>query len=301
MWTKNNIKSLAGKTAIVTGANSGIGFQTAMALFQHKCHVVVAGRNLDAVEKAIAEMKKQSGSGSLEAGLIDLASLESVKVFAENFKANHDTLDILVNNAAVMLPPPGRTVEGFELQFGVNFLGHFALTGWLYPVLRSTAGARVVNLTSLAYTIGEIDFDNFRLEKEYDASREYNQSKLANMMFTLELQNRINEAGDDMFSLAANPGVAQTNLTRYMSREAIDAAIQQFGELMTPEQGALSALYAAVADDVAKGGFYSPDQDGGMRGYPASAAIQSPATDKSTAVRLWRFAEEVTGIKYPQR
>lgn len=181
MWATNNIALQKRKTIIVTGANSGIGFQTALALYGKEVHVIVACRSLQNAEDAINEIKKQDGEGTLEPGLIDLSSLQSVKQFADDFKQNHTKLDILVNNAGVIIPPASKTAEGFELQFGINFLGHFALTGLLYPMIQNTPHSRIVTLTSLAYTLGNIDFDNLRLEKEYDANREYSQSKLADL------------------------------------------------------------------------------------------------------------------------
>lgn len=299
MWTKENIDTQNGKTAIVTGANSGIGFQTALALYQNGAHVILACRNRNSAEKTIAAMEKYKGSGSLEEGIIDLASQQSVKDFADTFKSKHKSLDILINNAGVMIPPASKTQEGFELQFGINFLGHFALTGLLYSILRATANARIVTVTSLAYISGAIDFENLRLEKEYDAQREYSQSKLADLLFTVELQNRINSIGDNIYSLATHPGVTQTALSRNMNKQAYEDAIKQFGELMTAEQGALSTLYAAVANDVEKSGFYGPDQDGGLRGYPAKTEIMPNALDRLTARKLWDLAEEATGIMYP--
>ncbi len=299
MWTKDNITSHQGKTAVVTGANPGIRFQAALALYQNGAQVIVACRNDTNAEKAIAEMENYKGTGSLEKAAVDLSSLQSVRDFANKFKSKHASLAILINNAGVMIPPASKTEEGLELQFGVNFLGHFALTGLLYPVLQATGHARIVTVTSLAYRSGIIDFGNLRLEKEYDAYREYSQSKLADLLFSLALQDQIDSTGDDIYSLAAHPGITQTELSRNMSTQAYDEAIKRFGELMTAEQGALPVLYAAVADEVEKGGFYGPDQDGGLRGYPTKTAIMLNVIDKSTPKKLWSFAEEVTGVRYP--
>lgn len=299
MWKKENIKSQQGKTVIVTGANSGIGFQTALALYQAGAHVIVACRTNQKAEKTISEIEKNKSKGSLEAGSIDLSNLNSVKQFAENIKAKHSSLDLLINNAGVMLPPASRSEDGFELQFAVNFLGHFALTGHLYPIIKSAKNSRVVTVTSLAYTLGSIDFDNLRLEKDYDAGREYNQSKLADMLFTIELQNRIIANGDDIASLAVNPGVAQTGLTRNMTKEAFDDAVNLYGPLMNAEQGALSTLYAATFSKIEKASLYGPDQDGGLRGFPVKMEIARNALDKRTAIQLWEKAQDITGIKFP--
>lgn len=298
MWTKENINSLQGKTAIVTGANSGIGFQTALALYEAGAHVVVATRNNANAAHAIEEMKKRNGSGSLETGVIDLASLDSVHAFADSFRSRHSKLDILINNAGVMIPPAATTAEGYELQFGINFVGHFSLTGLLYPALASTHRARIVTVTSLAYTSGSIDFANLRLEKEYDAQREYSQSKLADIMFAIELQDRITAKADTVLSLAAHPGVTKTELSRNMTKEAYDNAVAYFGELMTSEQGALSTLFAATSPLAIPGALYGPDADGGLRGYPAKATIATNALDKTIAGKLWAITEKATGIKF---
>lgn len=299
MWTKQNISDQTGKTVIVTGANSGIGFETALAFYEAGARVVLACRNPDHAEQALIQLKQGPKPGTLETELLDLASLDSIRKFADWFRQHHAHLDVLVNNAGVMLPPARKTAEGFEWQFGVNFIGHFALTGLLYPQLKATSQARIVTVTSLAYQHGTIDFDNLKLEKPYDAGREYNQSKLANLLFAVELQRRINAAGDSIRSVAAHPGVSKTELSRHMTPNAYASALEQFGDLMEPWQGALPSLYAAVADRALGGGFYGPDQDGGLRGFPGQTAILPVALDESVAQRLWRLAEQVTGISFP--
>ncbi|HEY4060618.1 MAG TPA: hypothetical protein VGM30_01895 [Puia sp.] len=198
-----------------------------------------------------------------------------------------------------MIPPASKTAEGYELQFGVNFIGHFALTGHLYPLLKTTPGARIVTLSSLAYLNGEIAWDNLRSERSYDPMREYRQSKLADLLLSLELQRRIVAAGDKVLSIAAQPGANKTELTRHMTDEAFTAAVQRVGELMEPWQGALPSLYAAVAPEAAGGALYEPDKDGGYRGYPARATITPNALDEDVAKRLWSLAEEATGVHYP--
>jgi len=299
MWTKKNIPDQSGKTAIVTGANAGIGFETALALYEAGAHVVLACRNRQLADNAVAAMKKTGGSGTLEIALLDLSSLAAVKEFADAFKQKHQQLHVLINNAGVMVPPASKTADGYELQFGVNFLGHFALTGHLYDLLNSTPGARIVTVSSMAYMRGMIDFDNLRSEKDYDAMREYAQSKLADIMLSLELQRRITAAGHHTLSIAAQPGANKTELQRYMADEDFAAAVQRIGELMDPWQGALPSLYAATAGDVEGGDFYSPDQDGGYRGYPARAVIAPHALDEAVAKKLWDRAEKETGIVYP--
>lgn len=299
MWTKKNIADQTGKTVIVTGANTGIGYETALALFEAGAHVVLACRSERNAQDAEARLREQGGKGSLEIAILNLANLEAIGDFAREFTQKHHKLDILINNAGVMTPPASKTDEGFELQFGVNFLGHYALTGHLYPLLNAVRGSRVVTVSSMAYLHGKIDFDNLRSEHSYDAFREYCQSKLANILFAVELQRRIEKAGDQVISIAAQPGANKTDLSRFMTQEEYNAAIDRIGALMEPWQGALPSLYAAVADNVAGGGFYSPDEPGGYRGYPARMAIQPHGLDEVAAARLWEWAGEVTNVVFP--
>jgi len=289
----------AGKTVIVTGANAGIGFETALAFFEKGAHVVLACRDLKKAEEATNSINKSGGTGLLEAAALDLADLASVTQFAEQFIKRHRQLHILVNNAGVMIPPASKTKDGFELQFGVNFIGHYALTGRLYPLLQATAGARVVTVSSMAYVRGKIDFDNLRSERDYDAMREYGQSKLADIMLALELHRRISAHQDGVLSVAAQPGANKTELSRYMSESDYNAAVDRIGTLMDPWQGALPSLYAATAGDVKGGDFYSPDADGGYRGYPARFELLPHALDESVARRLWELAERTTGVTFP--
>jgi NAD(P)-dependent dehydrogenase (short-subunit alcohol dehydrogenase family) len=299
MWTKENIPDQTGKTVVVTGANSGIGYETALALYEAGAKVIVACRSAGKAEEAIAAMEQSGGSGALEPGVINLSSLDSVREFANGFRDSNDHLDVLINNAGVMMPPPGKTKEGFELQFGTNFLGHFLLTAELYPLLAAASNSRVVTLTSLAYAKAEMDFLNLKLEYLYDAEREYGQSKLANLMFALHLQDLVDDTGDYVMSMAAHPGVTKTSLSRNMPEEAYEEAVRKFGELMPASQGALPALFAAVSNDVEPGALYGPDQDGGLRGYPAKVAVQGVATNLALNKKLWALAENACKIKFP--
>jgi NAD(P)-dependent dehydrogenase (short-subunit alcohol dehydrogenase family) len=299
MWTKNNIPDQTGKTVIVTGANAGIGFETALALYETGAHVILACRNLENAAEALIKIQKKKGSGTLETALLDLSSLSSVKQFAETFIQQHPQLHLLINNAGVMIPPASKTSEGYELQFGVNFLGHFALTGYLYPVLAATPGSRIITVSSLAYLNGSIDFDNLKSEKSYDPMREYCQSKLANLLFAIELQRRITVAGDKILSAGAQPGANKTELSRHMDKDAYTAAVARVGELMDPWQGALPSLYAAVSTEITGGELIGPDRDGGYRGFPAKATITPNALDERVAKKLWRMAEQATGVYYP--
>ena len=289
----------SGKTAIVTGANAGVGFETALALYEAGAHVILACRNQKNAEEALRRIEQQKGRGTLETGILDLSSLNSVRQFAETFTQTHPQLHLLINNAGVMIPPASKTTEGYELQFGVNFLGHFALTGYLYPILNATPGSRIVTVSSLAYLSGIIDFDNLKSEISYDPMREYRQSKLANLLFSIELQRRITANGDQTLYVAAQPGANRTELTRHMSDEAFRVAVERVGVLMDPWQGALPSLYAATVPDIVKGGLYGPDQDGGYRGFPALATITPNALDEAVAKKLWSLAEQATGVRYP--
>ncbi|MDB4923798.1 oxidoreductase [Mucilaginibacter sp.] len=300
MWTKNNMPDQTGKTAIVTGANAGIGFETAFALYQAGAHVILACRSQENADEAFSKIQAKKGSGTLETALLDLSSLAAVKQFAETFIQKHRQLHLLINNAGVMIPPASKTADGYELQFGVNFLGHFALTGYLYLLLNATPGSRIVTVSSLAYLNGVIDFDNLKSEKDYNAMREYCQSKLGNLIFSIELQRRITAANDQTVSIAAQPGANKTELTRHMSEEAFNTAVARVGELMDPWQGALPSLYAATSADAKAGELYGPDKDGGYRGYPARATITPNALDEQIAKKLWEWAEKVTGLNYPK-
>jgi NAD(P)-dependent dehydrogenase (short-subunit alcohol dehydrogenase family) len=198
-----------------------------------------------------------------------------------------------------MIPPLSKTSAGFELQFGVNFIGHFALTGYLYPLLKATPHSRVVTVSSMAYLHGVIDFDNLKAEKDYNAMREYGQSKLADILFSVELHRRITVAGDPVLSVAAQPGANKTELARHMDQQEFNAAVSRIGKLMDPWQGALPSLYAATAADVKAGELYSPDESGGYFGYPALDTLAPHALDEKVAAKLFDFAAEVTGVQFP--
>lgn len=298
MWTKENIPNQNGKTIIVTGANIGLGFETALALYEAGANVVLACRNLQKAEDTRVKLQVLNGKGTLETGILDLSDLSSVKLFAETFLQNHKQLAVLINNAGVAMPPASKTAEGFELQFGVNFLGHFALTGLLYTLLKATPGSRVVTLSSNGYQGSVIDFDNLKSETGYEPMREYRQSKLADLIFSVELHRRIMAKGDKGLSIAAQPGANKTELTRHLSEAEIAAGVERLGEFMEPWQGALSSLFAAVSNEATGGNMYEPD-NGGYRGYPTLATIQENALDKTIAKKLWDLAEQVTGVSYP--
>lgn len=298
MWTKENIPSLKGKEVIVTGSNTGLGYETALALYQAGANVTVACRSKDNAEKAINKIKMLKGEGKLTFRQLDLSSLNNIKQFAERFISENQKLHLLINNAGIASPPSSKTAEGFEMQFGVNFLGHFALTGLLYPLLKETYGSRIVTVSSNGYQGAIIDFDNLKSEKDYNPLREYRQSKLANLIFAIELDRRIKNKKQQILSIAAQPGANATELTRHMSSEEILMGKQRLGEFMEPWQGALTILFAATSNEASGGNMYEP-QDQGLRGYPVKASIQNNAINEQMAKQLWDFAEQTTGIYYP--
>lgn len=293
--------NLSGKLVLVTGANTGIGYETALAFYRAGAQVILACRSLDKARQAQATMQQAGGNGTLEVGQLDLASLRQVHQFTEEVQQRYPQLHLLVNNAAAMVPPvASTTTEGYELQFGVNVLGHFALTGRLYPLLNATPGARVVTVSSMGYLDGRLDFANLRLEKGYDGLREYRQSKLANLLFALEFQRRIVATHGQVQSLASQPGANRTSWAVDISPAYLAAAeVRWGGPAMEPWQGALTALYAAVAPEARGGKLYGPDQNGGFQGYPTEALIAPHARDEAVARELWHVAEQATGVRFP--
>ena len=285
---------LSGKTAIVTGSNTGLGFETALDLYQKGAKVYVACRNEEKGLDAIERMKAISDGGELVYGRLDLASLSSVKDFAKKIIATESRLDLLVNNAGVMIPPPSRSEDGFELQFGVNFIGHFALTGHLFNLLESTKGSRVVTLSSIAHRGAIIDFENFKLEKPYNNWREYGQSKLADLIFTLEFEKRLRNNSYQIMSLAAHPGFSKTDLQKYMDKDMLDSL-----ELMTAKEGTQPTLAACLRPDAKGGQYWGPDGPNEQKGKPALAKIDSVALDEKLNAKLWDWAKEITKVNFP--
>lgn len=292
-WINANLQSQKGKTILVTGGNSGIGYYAALALAKVGADVIIAGRNAKRVDQAVRDIKAEGIEGSINAGIVDLASLKSVQEYAEQFRTKYSRLDVLINNAGVMMPPEGATEDGFESQFGINFIGHFALTGRLYDMLKSTPGSRVVTLSSIAHRGAQIDFDNLRLEKPYDTRREYYQSKLADIIFTLELGRRSDAKGDGVLSVACHPGFTKTELQRHL-----DPSILGKMTFMEAWQGALPTLVAATGH-VKSGDYFGPDGPGEMGGFPALGVIDGAALDAAVADRLWAVGEDVTGVVFP--
>jgi NAD(P)-dependent dehydrogenase (short-subunit alcohol dehydrogenase family) len=293
-WTFENLSSQKGKTVLITGANSGIGYYTALAMAKAGADVIVAGRNSEKVGLAVASITEQGIDGSASPGIVDLASLASVRTFARDFSERHSKLDLLINNAGIMMLPASKTEDGFESQFGVNFVGHFALTGLLYGLLSNTPQSRVVTLSSIAHRGAQIDFDNLRLEKPYDPRREYYQSKLADIVFTLELGRKIETKGDSVLSIACHPGFTATELQRHL-----DPAFLEGLQFMDTWQGSLPTLMAATADGVKQGDYFGPDGPKEMGGFPALGVIDDAAMGTDMASKLWKMAEDATGVSFP--
>ncbi len=293
-WAAADIPDLSGKFAVVTGANSGIGLEAARELARAGAQVVLASRNVAKGESAAAEI----GDGARFEQL-DLASLDSVRAFADKVSG---PIDVLVNNAGVMAPPHRLTADGFESQIGTNHLGHFALTGLLLPKLLAAPQPRVVTLSSGAHLIGTIHFDDLQGERRYNNWLWYGQSKLANLMFALELDRRARAAGSKLISAAAHPGYAATNLQFAGPAAWYEKGIMGLTNRVvaqSAQMGALPTLYAATKPDLAGGSFVGPDGFLQQRGYPHLVTAKKSAYDEDVARRLWEVSEELTGVRYP--
>jgi NAD(P)-dependent dehydrogenase (short-subunit alcohol dehydrogenase family) len=305
-WSAPDVPDQTGRTVIITGANSGLGYQTAGAMARKGATVVMACRSVDRGESAAATLREQAPDADLDVRECDLASLDSVADFARNVRAEYDELHALCNNAGVMAIPRSETEDGFETQFGVNHLGHFALTGHLLDLLVETPGeTRVVAHSSGAHESGDIDFADLHHEGSYDKWEAYGQSKLANLLFAYELQRRLAGTGvDDTIALGCHPGYAATSLqSRGPEQEgstaklyAMKAANAVFGQSAT--QGALPLLYAATAEDVAGGDYVGPGGFLNMRGAPEIQESSAHSYDEDVAERLWARSEDETGVEY---
>jgi NAD(P)-dependent dehydrogenase (short-subunit alcohol dehydrogenase family) len=303
-WTPEDLPSLSGKIAVVTGASSGIGLHTAYYLAKADAKVIMACRDLEKGEAARHFIMQWVMNGDIEVAPLDLASLSSIRAFSEAFLERRRCLDILVNNAGVMALPRRRTTaDGFELQFGTNHLGHFALTGLLLPPLLRAPAARVVTVSSIAHRGGQIRFDDLNWRRGYEPWPAYRQSKLANLLFGFELERRLRRAGAAPISVVAHPGVANTNLfaagpgqgNTWLSR-IVPRLVAIVGQ--SEEQGALPVIYAAAAPEVRGGGFYGPKGLGQIRGRPTEVKPEPQANNTALAARLWDVSEDLTGVRY---
>ncbi len=302
-WTTADIPDQTGKTAIVTGATGGLGYETALALAAAGADVVLTGRNAKKGDDALARIRSSYPDARIIFELLDLASLDSVADFARRFSARHDHLDLLVNNAGVMAPPRRQlTGDGFELQFATNYLSHFALTARLLPLLMAAPRARVVPLSSVAARQGRIDFANLQSQRDYTPMVAYSQTKLECLMFAFELQRRSDANGWGITSIAAHPGVSRTELVANGMGDSSPAgfARRHFSFLFQPvPQGALPTLMAATDPQAKPGGYYGPQGLLEMRGRPGEASPPGQSLDEAVAHRLWDISEELSGIHFP--
>lgn len=301
-WTETNIASLAGKRAIVTGTG-GLGFEIARMLCGAGCCVILAGRNRAKGEASLAQIRKVDANADIRFEVLDLADLASVADFAARMIAEGSVLDMLINNAGVMAPSKRLvTTDGFELQMGTNYLGHFALTAQLLPLLTAANSPRVVNVSSIAHRSASIQFDDLQSERSYKVWPSYGQSKLAMLMFGLELQCRSDAAGWGIASSPAHPGVARTELVANGPGEKsfLGRLMKLFNPLIThsPAAGALPIVFAAVSPDAVGGGYYGPGGIGEMTGAAANAKISKAGQDRDVAARLWDVSLELTGVSF---
>jgi NAD(P)-dependent dehydrogenase (short-subunit alcohol dehydrogenase family) len=301
-WTIADIPPQRGKLAVVTGATGGLGYQTALALAQAEAEVVLTGRNDAKGREAISKIRKQLPDAKISFEALDLANLASVADFAQRFATAHASLDLLINNAGVMaLPTRQTTADGFEMQFGTNYLGHYALTAQLLPLLRSAHQPRVVNLSSIAHRTGFIHFSDLQGERLYSPWKAYNQSKLAMLMFALELQRRSDAAGWNLMSNASHPGWARTDLFANGPGFGLISLASQFAAPLfsqSAESGALPTLFAATSPQAAGGGYYGPNGLYELKGPPAPARIMPQAMDKAGAGKLWDVSQQLTGVSF---
>jgi NAD(P)-dependent dehydrogenase (short-subunit alcohol dehydrogenase family) len=310
-WKAADIPSLAGKRVIITGANSGIGYHAALKLARKGAHVVLACRSPQRGGEAVARLNADSPGAHAELAVLDLSSLAAVRKFAEDEIAQRRPLHILINNAGVMAPPKRlQTADGFELQFGTNVLGHFALTVLLMPALEQAAAAsperpRVVTIASIAHKRGRLNFDDLQSTKSYSPMKAYQQSKLANVMFAFELDRRLRSTNSRVMSIAAHPGVANTNLFQVGDYSPFERSVRNLvGHgigifLNSDSEGALPTLYAATSSFAEDGGYYGPQGFQEMRGDEVDKAIVAPqARETAAAARLWQICEDLTHMKF---
>ncbi|ALS77006.1 short-chain dehydrogenase [Planococcus rifietoensis] len=290
---------MTGKTAIITGANSGLGLETAKTFVRLGARVILAVRDLDKGQAAEQEIREEFPKAPIEVMKLDLSDLESVQAFAETFSSRFNSLDLLINNAGVMTPPYAKTKDGFELQFGSNHLGHFALTGLLLPLLIHTENSRVVTLSSLAHRNAAIDFDNLDGSKGYKAMKFYGQSKLANLMFATELDKRLKQHGLSTLSIACHPGISSTNLFKIGGREMPRIFKGLMNRYLQPAtMGALPTVYAATASSLTGGEYIGPDGKGQRRGYPTLEKPDPAVNDEAVRQKLWEVSEKLTGVTF---
>lgn len=293
-WTTDNIPDQSARVVLITGANSGIGYEAAKALTAKGAEVILAVRDMAKGETAKAEILTHDHKAKVKVALIDLTSLQSVKAFAAKFTQEYQRLDLLINNAGIMIPPYSRTVDGFESQMGTNHLGHFALTAQLFDLLDKTPDSRIVNISSGAHNAGNLNFDDFHWEKRrYFAWRAYGDSKIANLYFTFELKRLLEKRGSAVKAVAAHPGYTATELQKTTFLKILNYLLAQPAHM-----GALPTLMAAVDPSINSGDYIGPSHFREMRGYPKMVSPNKLAQDRDIATKLWSVSEELTGVEF---
>jgi len=293
-WTTQNIPNQSGRVIIITGANSGIGFEAAKELAAKNAEVILAVRNQEKGAAALAQIQAENPHAKLSVRILDVADLASVKAFADDFKQDYQQLDLLINNAGIMVPPYGKTVDGFESQFGTNHLGHFALTAQLFDLIKSTPNSRIVNVASNAHKMGKLNLDDLNWEqRKYVPWTAYGDSKIANLYFTYELARKIQAAGENVMVTAAHPGLTASNLAK-------GAVIRFFNSIFAQSSGmgALPTLMAATEPSAKSGNYFGPSRVSEWRGYPKRVFSNQISHDTEIAARLWQVSEEMTGVKF---
>lgn len=302
-WDTRNIGNLDDRRIVITGGNSGIGLEAATTLCDAGADVVLACRNLEKADAACQRIREEVPHARVEAQRLDLADLQSVRTFVDNYKSSGEPLDILIDNAGVMMTPKQQTADGFELQFGTNHLGHFVLTLGLLPVLAHSKDPRIVVVGSHMHAMGRINFENLNAEKSYNAASAYSQSKLANLLFVLELQRLLREVDSPIRVVAAHPGYCNTELqerTRDRGSKIIGNAMVLSARLLaqSPQMGALPTVRAAVDPSLVGGEYIGPRSLFGTRGYPTQTWRAPQAKDEAVARRLWERSEELTATRW---
>ncbi len=293
-WTTNNIPDQSGRVVIITGSNSGIGFEAAKALAEKNAEVILAVRNQAKGDTALTQILAEFPQAKLSVRILDIANLASVKNFADQFNTDYKQLDLLINNAGIMVPPYGKTIDGFESQLGTNHMGHFALTAQLYSLLKSTPDSRIVNVSSNAHKMGRLNLDDLAWEtRNYIAWRAYGDSKIANLYFTYELSRKIKSAKQSVMVTAAHPGLTASNLAKGAMIRFFNAIFAQSGPM-----GALPTLMAAIEPSAKTGDYFGPSGMSEWRGYPKRVFSNKLSHDDDIAAKLWTISEELTGVKF---
>ncbi|OIP83040.1 MAG: short-chain dehydrogenase [Porphyromonadaceae bacterium CG2_30_38_12] len=303
-WTTNNIPSLSGKIIIVTGGNSGLGYEAVKAYASKNAQVILACRDLSKGENAKQEILKTLPNGLIDVMMLNLADLSSVKDFADSFQKKYKQLHILLNNAGIMMTPYQQTVDGIEMQQGTNHFGHYALTGLLLPVLKKTPAARVVNVSSMAHKQGVMDFDNLLYSNglSYSPLGAYGRSKLENLLFTYGLQAYLERNKLDIKCVVGHPGVSDTNLFAHIGSKFLQTLLSPIFKLFIQpaSMGVLPELRASMDENVQGGEYFGPDGWREMKGYPVLVQPNPSALHKVHIQKLWQVSEELTKVKYPE-